>query len=127
MSRRLVDLAVLAEEHGFDPPGNPRPGDGDRYAAARRRFTWGVGSGEALNEHVLGDRWPPADLRLEMLKEAVEVVRELCAGEQVTQRGKHYTVENAQLYDPPLPVPLIIVSAFGPTAAELAGRIGDEL
>jgi coenzyme F420-dependent glucose-6-phosphate dehydrogenase len=91
------------------------------------RFTWGVGSGEALNEHILGDRWPPADLRLDMLEEAVAVVRELWTGDVITHRGQHYTVEHARLYDPPQPPPPIVVSAFGPKAAELAGRIGDGL
>lgn len=86
------------------------------------RFVWGVGTGAAFNEHVLGDRWPPAPERLEMLEEAVEVVRALWTGEQVTHR-----VENARLFDPPpSPVP-IVVSAFGPKAAEVAARIGDGL
>ena len=91
------------------------------------RFTWGVGSGEALNEHVLGDRWPPADLRLSMLEEAVQIVRRLWAGEQVTHRGEHYTVENARIYDAPDAPPPIVVSAFGPSATKLAARIGDGL
>ena len=64
------------------------------------RFTWGVGTGEALNEHILGHRWPPADLRFELLEEAVDVVRRLWSGEEVTHRGAHYTVENARIYDP---------------------------
>ena len=63
------------------------------------RFTWGVGSGEALNEHILGDRWPPAPMRLEMLEEAIEVVRQLWTGESITFYGKHYTVENARIFD----------------------------
>ncbi|MFP5321252.1 MAG: LLM class F420-dependent oxidoreductase [Acidimicrobiia bacterium] len=89
------------------------------------RFTLGVGTGENLNEHVLGDRWPPVDIRLEMLEEAVEVMRWLWTGEQVTHRGRHYTVENARLYSlPDEPVP-VYVSAFGPKAMELAARIGD--
>lgn len=89
------------------------------------RFRFGVGSGEALNEHVLGDTWPAVDVRLEMLEEAVQVVRSLLSGDEVTHRGKHYTVENARLYTvPDEPVP-IYVSGFGPKAAALAGRIGD--
>src|SRR4051794_33758806 len=90
------------------------------------RFFLGVGSGENLNEHILGDRWPPAAVRLEMLEEAVEVMRELWKGEFVMHHGKHYTVENARIYDPPeggsLPV---YVAAAGPKAANLSGRIGD--
>ncbi|WP_327400758.1 LLM class F420-dependent oxidoreductase [Streptomyces sp. NBC_01288] len=89
------------------------------------RFRLGIGSGEALNEHILGDAWPEADVRLEMLEEAVHVMRELFTGNQISHRGKHYTVENARLYTvPDEPVP-IDVSAFGPHAAEVAGRIGD--
>ena len=91
------------------------------------RFSWGVGTGEALNEHILGDRWPPSDLRRSMLEEAVAVIRQLWQGEEVTFRGEHYVVENARIYDRPDPAPPIIVSAFGPQAAELAGRIGDGL
>jgi G6PDH family F420-dependent oxidoreductase len=89
------------------------------------RFTLGVGTGENLNEHVLCDRWPPVDIRLAMLEEAVEVMRRLWTGEQVTHRGRHYTVENARLYSlPDEPVP-VYVSAFGPKAMELAARIGE--
>ncbi|GGX87711.1 TIGR03557 family F420-dependent LLM class oxidoreductase [Streptomyces hiroshimensis] len=88
-------------------------------------FRLGVGSGEALNEHILGGAWPQAAVRLEMLQEAVQVMRLLFEGGEVSHHGKHYTVENARLYTvPDEPVP-IDVSAFGPTATELAGRIGD--
>jgi len=91
------------------------------------RFSWGVGTGEALNEHILGDRWPPADLRLEMLAEAVEIVRRMWTGDQVTHRGTHFTVENARVYDAPDAAPPIIASAFGPEAAAIAADIGDGL
>jgi G6PDH family F420-dependent oxidoreductase len=91
------------------------------------RFTWGVGTGEALNEHILGDRWPPAPRRLEMLEEAVAVVRELWTGEEVSHEGDFYVVENARLYDTPATPPPIVVSAFGPLAARLAARVGDGL
>lgn len=89
------------------------------------RFVLGVGSGEALNEHVLGDAWPPAGVRLDMVEEAVEVIRALHEGDEVNHRGSHYTVENARVYTlPEQPVP-IYVSAFGPKAVALAARIGD--
>ncbi|MFB7776315.1 TIGR03557 family F420-dependent LLM class oxidoreductase [Streptomyces bauhiniae] len=88
-------------------------------------FTLGVGTGEALNEHVLGDHWPPFDERAAMLEEAVEVMRALFSGRQVTHRGAHYTVENARLYTAPAGRLPVYVSGFGPQAAELAGRIGD--
>src|SRR5690606_34043611 len=86
------------------------------------RFTLGVGSGEALNEHVFGDRWPRPELRLRMLEEAVEVIRMLWTGETVDHHGAHYEVENARLFDPPEQPPVIAVSAYGDKALELAGR-----
>ena len=89
------------------------------------RFFWGVGTGEALNEHVLGDRWPPAPVRLAMLEEAVAIVRELWTGDSVSHRGEHYEVENARLYDPPADEIPVVVSAFGPKASALAADIGD--
>jgi G6PDH family F420-dependent oxidoreductase len=89
------------------------------------RFNLGVGSGEALNEHILGDRWPEADVRLEMLEEAVEVMRALWQGGQHSHHGRHYTVENARLYDLPDEPPPVLVSGFGPKAIRLAARIGD--
>jgi G6PDH family F420-dependent oxidoreductase len=89
------------------------------------KFTLGVGSGEALNEHILGDAWPSADVRLEMLEEAVGVIRLLHEGGVKDHYGTYYTVENARLYTlPARPVP-IFVSGFGAKSAELAGRIGD--
>jgi G6PDH family F420-dependent oxidoreductase len=89
------------------------------------RFTLGVGSGEALNEHIFGDAWPTTDVRLSMLEEAVEVIRKLHKGGPVTHHGQHYTVEQAEIFTRPAdPVP-IYVSGFGPKAATLAGRIGD--
>ncbi|HWH45941.1 MAG TPA: TIGR03557 family F420-dependent LLM class oxidoreductase [Thermoleophilaceae bacterium] len=89
------------------------------------RFFLGVGTGEALNEHILGDPWPPAEIRREMLEEAVEVIRELWSGRVVTHRGRHYTIENARIYTLPDEPPPIAVAASGPEAAKLAGRIGD--
>jgi G6PDH family F420-dependent oxidoreductase len=74
---------------------------------------------------VLGDRWPPADQRLEMLEEAVELIRVLHHGVEVTHHGRHYLVENARIYTVPAEPVRIYVSGFGPKAARLAGRIGD--
>ena len=89
------------------------------------RFFLGVGTGENLNEHVLGGKWPAPDQRLEMLEEAVEVIRLLWQGGYQTHRGKHYTVERARIYTLPEQLPEICVAAAQPNAAELAGRIGD--
>jgi G6PDH family F420-dependent oxidoreductase len=90
------------------------------------RFFLGVGTGENLNEHILGDRWPPADVRQDMLEEAVWMMRALWTGEFVLHHGEYYIVENARIYDAPpggsIPV---YVAASGPKSATLAGQIGD--
>jgi G6PDH family F420-dependent oxidoreductase len=89
------------------------------------RFCLGVGSGEALNEHILGDRWPDADERLEMLEEAVDVIRTLWQGGVQNHLGRHYRVERARVYDLPVSPPPVLVSGFGPKAIDLAARIAD--
>jgi G6PDH family F420-dependent oxidoreductase len=91
------------------------------------RFFLGLGTGENLNEHVLGARWPSAEERLEMLEEAVELIRALWRGELVSHRGRHYTVDRARLYTLPDDAPPIAIAAGAPEAAVLAGRIGDAL
>jgi G6PDH family F420-dependent oxidoreductase len=91
------------------------------------RFFLGVGSGENLNEHVLGDRWPSAEERLEMLAEAIELIRELWDGGLVSRRGRHFTVDRARLYTLPDEPPPIGVAAAAPRAAQLAGEHGDAL
>ncbi|WP_254767652.1 TIGR03557 family F420-dependent LLM class oxidoreductase [Salinilacihabitans rarus] len=91
------------------------------------RFTFGVGTGENLNEHVTGARWPEHEVRLEMLEEAMDVMRKLWTGRNTSHRGEHYTVENARLYTTPDEIPEIVVSAFGPKAARMAAEAGDGL
>ena len=89
------------------------------------RFFLGVGTGENLNEHVTGAKWPVPEERLEMLEEAVEAIRALWQGGYTTHRGRHYTVEQARLYTLPDEPPPIVVAASQEKAAQLAGRIGD--
>ena len=91
------------------------------------RFFLGVGTGENLNEHVLGLRWPATEVRREMLEEAVEVMRDLWRGELTSHHGGHYTVENARIYTLPDEPIDVMIAAGGTEAAELAGRIGDGL
>jgi coenzyme F420-dependent glucose-6-phosphate dehydrogenase len=91
------------------------------------RFFLGVGTGENLNEHILGRGWPSASVRLEMLEEAIEIIRRLFEGGLKSHRGRHYTVEDARLYTLPDEPPPIVVAAGGPAAGELAGRVGDGL
>jgi G6PDH family F420-dependent oxidoreductase len=89
------------------------------------KFTLGVGTGEALNEHVTGAKWPPAAERQEMLEEAVTIIAELFTGEQLTHHGKYYEVDTARLYSVPEVPPPIYVSGFGESSAQLAARIAD--
>jgi coenzyme F420-dependent glucose-6-phosphate dehydrogenase len=89
------------------------------------RFFLGVGTGELLNEHITGDRWPRPDERLEMFDEALEIIKKLWGGDWETYRGKHYTVEQAKLYDVPDKAPELIVAAAAENAAQLAAKWGD--
>jgi coenzyme F420-dependent glucose-6-phosphate dehydrogenase len=91
------------------------------------RFFLGVGTGENLNEHILGDRWPSPDERQEMLTEAVEIIRGLWEGGLFSFDGAHYTVDRARIYTLPDEQVPIVVAASGPEAARLAGEIGDGL
>jgi coenzyme F420-dependent glucose-6-phosphate dehydrogenase len=89
------------------------------------RFFFGVGTGEWLNEHVTGARWPRPEERRAMLREAIDVIRDLWSGELVDHAGPHYRVEGARLYSTPDSPPPIMVAAGGPAAARLAAEIGD--
>ncbi|HEX2173593.1 MAG TPA: TIGR03557 family F420-dependent LLM class oxidoreductase [Dehalococcoidia bacterium] len=91
------------------------------------RFYLGLGSGEYLNEHILGDCWPTPPERLEMLEEAITVIRLLWKGGQRSHRGRYYTVDQARIFSLPDQPPPIYVAAGGPKAARLAARLGDGL
>ena len=91
------------------------------------RFFLGVGSGESLNEHITGEKWPSADVRQDMLEEAVQVIRLLHEGGEKSHFGKFFTVQDARVYNlPKQPVPIYVASS-GKRSAKLAGRIGDGL
>ncbi len=92
---------------------------------AEGRFSFGVGSGEALNEHITGEAWPPVSVRLARLEEALDIIRRLWTGDIVTHEGEYYTVHNAKLFSLPEQPPEILMSGFGPEATELAARIAD--
>lgn len=91
------------------------------------RFFLGLGTGENLNEHILGEHWPPITIRQEMLEEAVTVIRLLWQRDTQSHYGSYYTVENARIYTRPEQLPPIMIAASGPETATLAGRIGDGL
>ena len=89
------------------------------------RFFLSVGTGEYLNEHITGLHWPTASQRLEMLEEAVAVIRLLWQGGWQSHRGKYYTVQQARIFNLPDEPPPLMIAGAKPGSAELAGRIGD--
>lgn len=89
------------------------------------RFTLGLGAGENLNEHVVGQGWPPVDLRHAMLVEAVQIIRELWQGGYVNYRGEHFDVESAKLWDLPDSPPPIGIAVSGRQSCRLAGEHAD--
>jgi G6PDH family F420-dependent oxidoreductase len=91
------------------------------------RFTLGLGSGERLNEHVVGAPWPGVDERHDRLCEALEIIQPLLAGKTVTYRGRHVSADGARLWDVPDPAPPIGIAASGPASCELAGQYADVL
>jgi coenzyme F420-dependent glucose-6-phosphate dehydrogenase len=91
------------------------------------RFFLGVGTGEYLNEHILGEHWPPVPVRQEMLAEAIEVMRLLWRGRTESYWGDYFVVEDARIYSLPEQPPPLYVAASGPQSASLAGEHGDGL
>ncbi|MQY06529.1 TIGR03557 family F420-dependent LLM class oxidoreductase [Actinomadura macrotermitis] len=91
------------------------------------RFVLGVGSGERLNEHIVGVGWPSVTVRHEMLREALEIIRLLWTGGYHSYEGRHLDLEDARVYDLPEEQPQIIVAAGGPQAAKIAADLGDGL
>jgi G6PDH family F420-dependent oxidoreductase len=91
------------------------------------RFFLGVGTGENLNEHVVGRGWPNVETRQRMLREAVDILNALWEGDDVTIEGEYHLVDNARLYSVPPSPPPIYVAASGPGSAALAGEVGDGL
>lgn len=92
---------------------------------SRGRFRLGLGSGENLNEHIIGAGWPAARVRLDMLGEAADIIRRMFTGAYVSHHGAHYDIENARLWDVPDEPPPIGIAVSGPRSCELAGRYGD--
>jgi G6PDH family F420-dependent oxidoreductase len=89
------------------------------------RFTLGLGAGENLNEHVVGRSWPPANVRHEMLAEAIDIIQALFAGGYVNYAGDHYRVDSAKLWDVGDPAPAIGLAVSGDQSCALAGARAD--
>jgi G6PDH family F420-dependent oxidoreductase len=89
------------------------------------RFRLGVGSGENLNEHVVGRGWPPVHIRHEMLEEAVEIIRALWRGGYYSHAGPHFRVHDARIFTLPEEPPPIFVAVSGSASIAVAARVGD--
>ncbi len=89
------------------------------------RFFLGLGTGENLNEHVTGEKWPETEVRQERLEEAVEVIRLLWQGGNQSHRGRHFRVENARIYSLPKTPPRLLLAVGGARGADLAARLAD--
>ncbi|MBO3094799.1 TIGR03557 family F420-dependent LLM class oxidoreductase [Cellulomonas dongxiuzhuiae] len=86
------------------------------------RFTLGVGAGENLNEHVVGERWPAVGERHDMLEEALEIIHELLTGDRVTYEGAHFRVDSAKLWDiPEVPVPIGVAVSGAQSVSRFSG------
>lgn len=94
---------------------------------SNNRFTLGLGSGERLNEHIVGTGWPGLAERHARFAEAVDIIQGLLAGELTNYAGEYLSLENAKLYDRPNLKPAIVIAAGGPKAARFAGKKGDGL
>jgi G6PDH family F420-dependent oxidoreductase len=89
------------------------------------RFTLGLGAGENLNEHIVGGGWPGADVRQEMLVEAVQIISDLFDGGYTNFRGEHFDVESAKLWDLPEKRVPIGIAVSGKQSSEIAGEHAD--
>ena len=91
------------------------------------RFTLGLGSGENLNEHVIGAGWPGVSTRQDMLAEAIGIIRHLHTGELITHRGEYFEVDSARIWDLPDGGVPIAVAMGGPRAVRVLGPSADHL
>ncbi|MDP9351644.1 MAG: TIGR03557 family F420-dependent LLM class oxidoreductase [Chloroflexota bacterium] len=89
------------------------------------RFYLGLGAGEALNEHIIGEYWPEAPARLARLMESIEVIQKLFTGKVVKFTGEHIRLESARLYTMPDTPPPVYVATAGPIMSERTGRLCD--
>jgi G6PDH family F420-dependent oxidoreductase len=89
------------------------------------RFILGLGAGENLNEHVVGGGWPSVDVRHDMLREAVEIIRALFEGGYVRYRGRHFDFDSTKIWDLPDQTPPMGVAVSGAASSALAGQLAD--
>lgn len=89
------------------------------------RFFLGLGAGEALNEHIVGEYWPEAPVRLQRLAESIEIIQKLFTGKVVKYASEHFRVESARIYTMPEAPPPIYVATAGPIQAYRTGKMTD--
>ncbi|MFM9108889.1 MAG: TIGR03557 family F420-dependent LLM class oxidoreductase [Chloroflexota bacterium] len=89
------------------------------------RFYLGLGAGVALNEHITGEYWPEAPVRLERLMESIDIIQQLFTGKKIKHRGEHFNMESARLYTLPEAPPPIYVATSGPVMAKRTGKFTD--
>ena len=126
MATTTLPFAVVACPTGRQHPAAVAQAVATLVRMHGDRFTLVAGSGEALNEAITGERWPPKDLRNRRLEEAVQVMRALWRGEEVTHRGA-VTVEQAKLYTRPDTPPPVFAAALSPETAGWAAKWADGL
>src|SRR4051794_20760642 len=91
------------------------------------RFTLGLGSGESLNEHIVGEGWPGVVTRQEMLVEAIEIIRKLHSGELVTHHGDYFDVDSARVWDVPDILVPVAVAVSGDASIERLAPLADHM
>lgn len=93
------------------------------------RHWLGLGSGDAISEHITGEYWPEAPERISRLFEAIDVIKKLFAasrsGRDIRHRGQYFTVETTRLWTMPEVAPPIFVATAGPVTARRAGKTVD--
>lgn len=94
---------------------------------SNNRFILGLGSGERLNEHIVGEGWPGVRERRARLSEALDIINGLLEGRTGRYCGEFFELDHARLFDRPEHPPAVVVAAGGAAAAELAGRKADGL
>lgn len=134
--------AIGAHTHGPLGPGVTTPGArahpaivaqaAATLAALYPERVWlGVGSGEAVNEHVTGHYWPEAAERIDRMFEAIEIIQKLftasLAGRDTRHKGEHFRLESTRLWTMPTQAPPVYVATAGPVTARRAGRKADGL
>jgi len=124
-NRVAIGTSVLTPTFRYNPAIVAQAFATIALIASGRDIILGVGTGESLNEVVVGVTWPDQKERFARLKESVDLIRRLWREERVSYDGQFYCVSNATIYDRPEVPPKLYIAASGPAASRLAGRVAD--